>query len=218
MDARSRLFRYGTMLLLAIAGGFCGSVLHDWVKGQTDVVRARRYEVLGPAGKVLSYWGPDDSPRIQPGTPKGIILVFVDPSGVRRAQFGTGLGSYVPELLFFGKEGLLRNGPPEISPEPRFSVGLGYDEDPFLTMRSRNGWRVLLGAAHGDAPSPGDDDWGISFVTRTGANAYVGTHGVNPGASQAFVTVRDDKGQSWSVPPQFHYEIEKIPIAPRSRK
>jgi hypothetical protein len=144
-------------------------------------------------------------------------LVFLDADGVRRAQIGSGIGSYAPELLFYGKE-----GPPEddgaagYSPEPRFRIGLGYNEDPFLTMRDRRASRVILGAYHGDAPGPEEDDWRIAFPSTTGAGAYMGTHGVNPGLSQAFATVRDDKGQSWSVPPDFHYEIERIPISPPS--
>jgi hypothetical protein len=215
MDAIKCIQKYGAIFVIAVAGGFLGSSLHERVSPDSDVVRAKRYEVIGQSGKVLSYWGPDGDPRLQSGTPKGVLLVFMDPNGVRRAQIGSSIGSYAPELLFYGEQGPSESRPRETSPEPRFRIGLGYNDDPLLTMLDGRAQRVLLGAYHGDAPSPQEDDWRIAFISRTGAAAYVGTNGVNSGRSQAFVTVRDDKGLSWSLPTDFHYEIERTPTVPR---
>lgn len=216
MDLKS--IRKGFIVFaIAVAGGFLGGVLRESTKHSSEVIRASRFEVLGPSGKVLSYWGPDSDRLIPAATPKGILLVFMDPEGVRRAQIGGSLGSYAPELLFYGKDGPLENGSRKYTPEPRLNVGLGYNDDPFLTMRDYMSPRVLLGASHGDAPSAQEDDWRIAFVSRTGAVAYLGTHGVDSGRSQAFVSVRSDKGQSSALPPDFRYEIERFPFVPRSR-
>jgi hypothetical protein len=154
MDVKKTVQRYAVVLLLAVAGGFLGSSFHEWIRADSEVVRAKRYEVIGASGKILSYWGPDSNPSLPAETPKGIILVFLDADGVRRAQIGSGIGSYAPELLFYGREGRPENGAAGYSPEPRFRIGLGYNEDPFLTMRDRRARRVLLGAYHGD-PRPG---------------------------------------------------------------
>jgi len=214
MDAIKGIQKYGAIFVIAIAGGFLGSSLHERVSADSDVVRAKRYEVIGQSGKVLSYWGPDSNPGLQSEIPKGVLLVFMDPDGVRRAQIGSSIGNYAPELLFYGRQGPSEGGPR--SPEPRFRIGLGYNDDPLLTMLDGRARRVLLGAYHGDAPSAQEDDWRIAFLSRTGAAAYLGTHGVNSGRSQAFATVRDDKGLSWSLPTDFHYDIESVPIVPRS--
>jgi hypothetical protein len=216
MDAIKTIQKYGTIFVIAVAGGFLGSSLHERVGTDSDVVRAKRYEVIGQSGKVLSYWDPDSNPRLQPETPKGLLLVFMDPDGVRRAQIGSSIGSYAPELLFYGRQGPSESRPRESPREPRLRIGLGYNDDPLLTMLDGSTRKVLLGAYHGDAPSAQKDDWRITFMSQTGAAVYMGTHGVNSGRSQAFVTVSDDKGLSWSLPTDFHYEIERIPIVPRS--
>lgn len=48
--------------VVALAAGFLGSVVHDWVRGNAsslEVLRAKRYEVVNESGQVLSFWGPD---------------------------------------------------------------------------------------------------------------------------------------------------------------
>ena len=73
----------------------------------------------------------------------------------------------------------------------------------------------MLGAVHGDAD--GDRpayDWGLRFHTGGGAAVTIGTHAVDSTKSQAYVVVRDRDGLVWSLPPKFHYEIERMPLMP----
>jgi hypothetical protein len=199
----------------AIAGGFLGSTLHQWLRTGSNVIRAQRFEIVGSSGKILSYWGPDSDPQIPAATPKGTLLVFIDPDGVRRFQLGSRAGDYGPELQLYGKDGP-RAERLQYVPEPRLAIGLGYNDDPFLGMRDRRSWRIFLGGQHGDAPSLEDDDWGITFRSWTNAESYMGTHNVKSGKSQAFVSVRDGQGKTWTVPPDFHYQIDRVPIVPRA--
>jgi hypothetical protein len=42
--------------VVAIGGGFVGSMIHDAFKTGPSTIRAERFEVVG-AGRPLSYWG-----------------------------------------------------------------------------------------------------------------------------------------------------------------
>jgi hypothetical protein len=206
MSIRAGFQKNAMIAVVAVAGGYLGSVLHEWISANSGVLRAQRFEVVGSSGSVLSYWGPDSNPHIPAATPKGALLVFMDTEGVRRFQLGSRVGDYAPELQMYGKDGPRAEAQQSV-PEPRLLITLGYDDDPFSGMRDHQRLRVLLGAEHGDAPSIEEDDWGITFKSRTNAQSYLGTHGVNPEKSQAFVTVRDDQGNVWTAPPSFHFEL-----------
>lgn len=84
--------------IIAVAGGFLGSVLHDLITPKLTTVRAERFEVVEPSGRVLSYWGPDADRNIPPATPRGTLLVFLDSHAVRRLQLGAVAGNYSPHL------------------------------------------------------------------------------------------------------------------------
>ena len=191
--------------VVALTGGFVGSAAHDWVKTTPATIRAKRFEVVTTSGKALSFWGPDADPQIPTATPKGMLLVFMDPNGVRRCQIGSSIGDYGPELLFYGKDGPSEARHQQYLPQPRFQIGLGYNEDPGLVMRDGTIERVLLGAVHGDAPGPSEDTWCLSLreptstLVRSRASlcayrALDGSHG-----AQVLITDRDHR---WSLPPQ----------------
>jgi len=175
------------------------------MKSAPASIRAKRFEIVGPSGKILSYWGPDSDPQIPAATPKGVLLVFMDPNGVRRCQVGAGVGNYSPELQFYGKDGPSETKPQQYLPHPRFSIGLGYNDDPGLAMRDQSVERIVLGAVHGDAPGPSEDTWCLSLrepvttLVRSRASlcayrALDGTHGAE--------TLIIDRDRRWSLPPQ----------------
>jgi hypothetical protein len=197
--------------VVALTGGFVGSAVRDWVKSNSDTIQAKRFEVVAATGKVLSFWGPDADPQIPAATPKGVLLVFKDLNGTRRCQIGSRLGDYGPELLFYDPDGP-SEGRRQYS-EARFSVGLGYNHDAVLGMRNRTAWRVLLGAEHGDAPSPSEDTWGLRI--RGGATSEAGVFGYRTyfGSYTAGVFVRD-KEASWSMPSDL---VARLNLQPQTR-
>jgi hypothetical protein len=201
--------------VVALGAGFVGSVARDWIATTPRTIRAKRFEVIGAADETLSYWGPDSDPRIPSTTPKGILLVFMDPSGSRRCQIGSRIGDYGPELLLYDKGGPSQVRRQEYVVDPRVSLTLGFNGDPLLAMRDHSTWRVFLGAEHGDAPSVRDDDWRIMFRSRTNAMCGMGTHGVSSEKSQAYVSVSDEHGKTASLPSDFQYEFERVPLIPR---
>jgi hypothetical protein len=118
-------------------------------------------------------------------------------------------------LVLYDKAGPIDTAPPHYLRPARFSVGLGDGDDPVLAMRDASRWRIFLGAEQTDVAGAVGDDWGLSFRSRTNALGRVGTHGVNRERSQAYVVVRDERGASWTLPPNFEYEVEKVPLIPR---
>jgi hypothetical protein len=205
MNLRAAILKNVGVSLLAAGAGFLGSVIHDrgvihfWTRDSHEVFRAQRFEVVDHSGALLSYWGPDSNPQIPVSTPRGVILVFIDPKGVRRCEIGSRVGDFGPELKFYDESGPSEVEPRQSVPEPRFAVSLFYGDDPILAMRGRDAWRVLLGAEHGDAPSPSEDTWSLrirggdeSYALLTGYKTYFGQYG-------AGVLLRDN-AQSWSLP------------------
>jgi hypothetical protein len=201
MRLSAAIGRNAAVAVVAATGGFVGGAVHDWGKTAPDEIRAKRFEVVTTSGRVLSFWGPDADPQIPAATPKGVLMVFLDPNGVRRCQIGSSIGDYGPEILFYDANGPSETKRREYS-EPRFGVRLGYNEDAVLGMRNRTSWRVLLGAEHGDAPDPSEDTWGLRI--RGGGTSEAGVFGYRTyfGQYTAGVFVRD-KGDSWSVPPDL---------------
>jgi hypothetical protein len=172
--------------VIALGGGFVGSMIHDWMRTGSKAIRAERFEVVGTSGNVLSVWGPDSDPKIPSETPKGILLVFMDTNGKRRCQVGSSVGDYAPELNFYGSDSA-----------ERVNLGLTEGEDPILMFRNAVTWRVMLGAMPGDVPSrESSDSWGLRLRNmRSNIGAYAEPDG------RVFVVVRDEKGRTWSLPP-----------------
>ncbi len=204
------------MAAIALAAGFFGGLMHDWMRGGTvatavsatpEVLRAKRFEVLSASGQTLSYWGPDSDSHIPASTPRGVLLVFMDTKGTRRSQIRSRVGDFGPELLFYDKNGSLPGDQHRLS-EPRFSLSLGYNDDPGIAMRGTTSWRIFLGAEHGDAPDPYEDTWGLRI--RGGTTSEVRMAGIRTYFDQytSGVLVRDKEG-SWSIPPDLRARMNR---------
>jgi hypothetical protein len=202
---------------IAVCGGFLGSTIHEWAKSSPTTIRARRFEVLSPAGATLSYWGPDNNPTIPAATPTGALLVFIDTNGIRRCQVGSRPGDFGPELVFYGKDGPSETRPSVYRSQERFSIALGSFEDPILSMHGHGLQRVSLGAIHGDAqPDPTEDQWGLSL--RAGAvregeprpGADIGFFRRWDGSYHSLVTLNDGTGADWQA--VAGRELKPIPL------
>jgi hypothetical protein len=174
--------------VVALGGGFAGSMIHDWMRKGSKAIRAERFEVVGTSGNVLSVWGPDSDPKIPVETPKGILLVFMDANGKRRCQVGSSVGDYAPELNFYGSDSA-----------ERVNLGLtAAGEDPILVFRNAVTWRVQLGAMPGDVASrESSDTWRLQL--RSGKRSNIGAYAEPDG--RVSVNVTDEKGRTWSLPP-----------------
>ena len=205
MRISAAIGKNAVVAVVALTSGFIGSAVHDWVRTAPDTIQAQRFEVVTSSKKVLSFWGPDADPQIPAATPKGVLLVFMDLNGTRRCQIGSRLGDYGPELLFYDPDGPSETKHRQFS-EPRFGVSLGYNHDAVLGMRNHTSWRILLGAEHGDAPSPDEDTWGLRI--RGGGTSEAGVFGYRTyfGQYTAGVFVRD-KEDSWGMPPDLQSRL-----------
>jgi hypothetical protein len=186
--------KYAFVAVVAAVSGFLGSAIHGWTQPKRGVVRGERFELIDRSGHVVSFWGPDIERRTQ----SDVVLVFMDANRTRRSEFGSG------RIALYDKDGPSPPGKPfETWAEPRLFLGLGFNDDPLLLMHDDRGVRVFLGADHGDAPSVKDDDWKIVFRSRTRARAGLGTRGVDSRQSSAWVSVNDEEGNNWSMPPEI---------------
>lgn len=175
--------------VIALGGGFVGSMIHDGMRTGSKAIRAERFEVVGTSDKVLGVWGPDSDPRIPDDTQKGILLVFMDTNGKRRCQIGSRVGDYAPELDFYGSDSV-----------ERVNLGLAAGEDPILMLRNAVTWRVMLGAIPGDASREPSESWGLRL--RSGnVRSNIGAYLRPDGTYRASVDITDEKGRTWSLPP-----------------
>jgi hypothetical protein len=197
MNRRTAILEKTGVAVIALAAGFLGSVLHNWVRGSRvtvpaapEVLRAKRYEVVNGSGRVLSYWGPDNDPSIPASTPKGTLLVFMNAKGQRGAEFGSRTGDNGPTLNFYDRDH-----------RERVRLALSQGDDPILGFSSidRDG-AVLLGAIEGDVwvDKPGDS-WGLQL--RSGnARSVISAIEWPDGTHRSAVVVRDERGR-WAMPP-----------------
>src|SRR5512146_2721528 len=102
---RNGFVRNGFVAIIALAGGFLGSMLHQNLTSAPTVVRAERFEVVERSGRLAAYLGPDPDPKITDAKRRGTMLVFLDRQGVRRCQIGSRVGDNAPELLFYDTDG-----------------------------------------------------------------------------------------------------------------
>jgi hypothetical protein len=195
---RTAILEKTSIAVIALAAGFLGSVLHDWVRGHTtstvavapfEVLRAKRYEVVNESGGVLSFWGPDNDPSIPAATPKGTLLVFMNAKGQRGVEFGSRTGDKGPTLEFFDR-----------SHRQRVSLALSQGDDPILGFSSTviEG-AVLLGAIEGDVytDKPGDS-WGLRLRSLKARSSIFASEWYD-GTQRAGVRVVDERG-SWTLP------------------
>ena len=205
----SAVKRYLVVAIIAVAGGFLGSVLHDLSTAKPTTVRAERFEVVERSGRVLSYWGPDADRNIPPATPRGTLLVFFDSHAVRRLQLGAVTGNYSPHLRFYDKD-----GPPDTplryDAQPRLNVGLGWTGSPVLRMRGGHGDSVVLGAMYGDVYGERELGWGLSFrAWEPSATADIGYTRWWDGTYRSSVTLNNGAGKHWG---SFVGDLKPMPI------
>ena len=180
------------IVVIAVVGGYLGSALHDLMKPGPTTVRAGRFEVIDPSGRLVSYWGPDANLRILVETLKGTLLVFMDLHGVRRCQIGARVGDNGPELVFFGTDGP--------SAGPRVGIDLGETGSPVLHMRGNDGDRMVLGAMYGDVYGQPELGWGLSFRARAAsASAGIGYGRWLNGTYRSSVSLSDGTGKTWEA-------------------
>ncbi len=199
MSIRAAIKQNIVVGIVAVGGGFLGSALHDPVIAKPATIRAERFEVIEPSGRLLSYWGPDADRNIPATTPKGTLLVFLDSHGVPRFQAGTNNGDYSPHLLFYGAD-RPADLPGRYRAQPRFSLGLGETGSPTLHMRGAEGDRVELGAVYGDVSGQRELGWALSFAAReVRAEASIGYSRWGTGNYQSGVTLTDGAGKRWEA-------------------
>lgn len=136
-------------LVIALASGYVGAYIQRLYQTPplNPVIRATRFELIGPSGKPVAYWGSDPE--------KNIVLAFNDGSNHPVARFGLrddgSTGS--PFLDLVGKDGKFRA-----------RMQLGWRDRPILAMSDEK-WegRVMLGFVENDAPNPDDSDWALRF-------------------------------------------------------
>jgi hypothetical protein len=173
---------------LAFAAGYSGSAIHDWAnRDRRQTVRAGRFELLDPAGNTIAVWTPNR--RSQDGGDLGAKLVFDNGRGDERLVLGTHSGNSTPFLQFYGRDSIERVG-----------VSLGYDDDPLISMSDRQKVRVALGSKHGDAPGPGDDQWGLTLQGRKeGVSANIGFVRWWDGHYQSGISLDGGEGPKWEA-------------------
>lgn len=197
MKLRTAILEKTGIAVIALAAGYLGSVAHDWVRGKTasaatsplEVVRAKRYEVVNESGGVLSFWGPDNDPRIPATTPKGTLLAFMNARGQRGVEFGSRTGDKGPTLIFFDR-----------NHRERVRLALSQGDDPILGLSSTvTEGAVLLGAIEGDVwtDKPGDS-WGLRLRSWKARSSIFASEW-HDGTHRAGVAVADERG-SWTFP------------------
>lgn len=200
------ILKKGIPTLLALGAGYAGGVLHTWLN-QTKAsatIRANRFELVDPSGKTVAFWTPN--PALRAGGDAGAVMVFADPRGARRCEFGISGGNSAPFLRFYGEDRAERVG-----------VMLGYNNDPVIFLRDSQKIRAVLGANHGDAPSPSEDQWGLSLRARKeGAGASIGFYRWWDDTYRAAVTLGDGANRTWEA--TAGGELKPVPFAkPRNR-
>ena len=176
-----------TVGMLALAGlcGFLGGLVSRWTErlsrpSSLQVVRAVRFELVGPNDKPLAYWG---------GSEKGIVLAFTGMGTKELATFGLERGGRSPFVELAGNDG-----------HPRAVLEVGYDDKPILGMSDANyEGRVILGATATDAPSPLNDTWALRFRAPERRDlAAIGMFGDKGKLSGSVYANKD--GRIWSAP------------------
>ena len=143
-------------------GGFLSSLIpRAREQDPTQVVRARRFELVNEVGEAISFWGIDKG--------NNAVLAFGSrglaarsggsgsaPSRLENpdnqlATFGL-LGTDSPALKMRGADG-----------KTRARLYLSTDGKPFLLMEDETGPRVSLGIEQSDTPGPDDNDWTLVF-------------------------------------------------------
>jgi hypothetical protein len=191
MDIRVAIQKNAVMTVFALCAGLAGSALHGWMNTNPETIRATRFEVVDPSGTLLSFWGPDNDPRIHASTPKGTLLVFMNAKGQRGCELGSRTGDKGPTLNFYDRDS-----------RERVTLALSGGDDPFLGFSSsRIEGTVMLGTIKGDVADdkPGDS-WGLRLRSGNAWSSIAAYESLD-GKHGAGVHVRDEEGRYWNFPP-----------------
>jgi hypothetical protein len=183
-------------LLAGLIGGILGTRLtHTGDRYLAErVVRARSFELVDEAGKVISFWGVDKR--------EYTVLAFRGPESVSRAEPATnqrspgledplnqrtaiGVMADSPFLTFRAPDGKVR-----------MSLWLSPWQKPLLSMDDETGPRVRLGINHSDSPSAADNDWALSFHPD---RAWIGMFSRTEGGQEyvrGFLSISKEKRKS----------------------
>ncbi len=158
------------LVVAALAAGFVGGIASTFaLRGYTQprqeqVLRARSFELVDDAGRVISYWGVDDGHNVVLafGSRPGTLLAEGAPRPVHAPH-----GLHNPENQL-SAIGLLGNDSPFLKQrgadgKTRVRLYLSDYAKPFLLMEDETGPRVSLGINQSDTPGPNDNNWALVF-------------------------------------------------------
>jgi hypothetical protein len=167
MVKRRETMKQTILIVAALLAGFVGGVLGTRVEHTREqarpeqVVRARSFEMVDGAGRVISYWGIDKRDHA--------VLAF----GSYWPPDKTGRGDGPPTLPPDDPDnqrvvvGVLADSPyvdlRGVDGKTRMRLNLSIYQKPILWMGDETWPRLWLGIQHSDTPGPEDNDWALSF-------------------------------------------------------
>jgi len=174
------------VVVLGLVAGFAGGVLGSRLtrtdeRDAKQVISARSFQLVDDTGRVISFWGIDDSQQVVLAFGSRGLALAGNPPG---AQPG-GLRNSHNHLAVIGLQGddspmLKMSGPDR---KTRVRMYLNLDAEPLLLMEDETGPRVSLGFEQSDTPGPQDNDWTLvfhperarlgMFAERKGGQTYV---------------------------------------------
>lgn len=178
-------------LVAGLAGGAMGAL---WTRaGAQDpqqVLRARSFELVDNAGRVISFWGVDrgdnavlafGSRGLAPGGahPQGVPADLENPDN-QLTMIGL-QGADSPMMKMSGADG-----------GTRVRMYLSTNGKPLLLMEDETGPRVSLGIEQSDTPGPNDNDWALAFFPeRARIGMFTETEGGQKYVRGVFLLNRD---------------------------
>lgn len=160
------------LVAAALLAGFIGGVLGSRVTraGEENqparVLRARSFELVDEAGKVISIWGVNKHGHT--------LLAFLRSEHVpgEKREHSLGLDDPLNQLAAIGVEGSAGLTFRGTDGKTRVMLGLGLWDKPGLMMADETSQRLALGLHQTDTPSAEDDIWALSFEPDV---AWIGT-------------------------------------------
>lgn len=188
-------------ILAALLAGFVGGVFGTFLIRAHDqayperVIRARSFELVDDAGRVISYWGIDKG--------QNVVLAFGSRPGTRLME-GAARPVHAPFGLYnphnqLAAIGLLANDSPSLTlrgadGKIRATLYLSDWAKPGLIMEDETGPRVGLGVEQSDTPGPQDNDWTLDFSPDS--RARIGMYSEKVGGQRyvrGIFSVREDR-------------------------
>ena len=146
-------------LLAGLGGGVLGGLLVR-AREREQPVRARSFELLDKAGRVISFWGVDQEHNaVLAFGSRGLAVGDRQPSDVP-----SGIDNPLNQLTSFGLESndtpLLKMSGSDGTARVRLYL---LDGKPILLMGDETGPRLSLGFDQTDTPGPENNDWALEF-------------------------------------------------------